>query len=604
VAIILILISPIAGQAQLVDIATDATDPLNLDDSEPSIAVNPANPMQIAVVTFSGNWGTGVMAPVWWSTDGGTTWTKLFQIPQPPAAAVGALSGPGDQKIAFDAAGNLFIAELGVVFDMFGNPTLIQDFVYRQTGAFGAPLTVGAPYGDDQPHLDVDRTATSPCFNRIYSSWLNTRLAIWQSSVSNSATGGAAMANVAVGNNATFPNRTTRIALAPNGRAYAIYKTREGSVPVSLPGSTANDFENAHFWVKRSDDCGVTWNALGAAGVSVHGTPTVQTFFTNFFGDRTRGKVGRARSSDAWIAVDPGDGDVYAAYVNRDASGFGQIYVARSTNEGLTWTSTRVTNGTNHSAYPEIAVANNGTIGVLYIDFDNSGPNTIFRHRFARSFNNGSTWTDEILQNMDPGPIANAVSGRMWLDYEALTAVGNMFYGVFTGQSIGRTTLQLDPIFFTRSAIDLYMPICHLYPWLCLPPLGYIPGVVRLKCDLRPCIVIDMIPRNCLVKFDCPGCLPNVLCPPWYNFFIDGLDDVWKVGLFDPKGDPAPYYQFQTQSGIVISFRPSEENFIDGQIGNYFFGFEMGPNGLPGKEYSVQMRVERSDKPYRPDTLK
>jgi hypothetical protein len=73
-----------------------------------------------------------------------------------------------------------------------------------------------------------------------------------------------------------------------------------------------------------------------------------------------------------------------------------------------------VTDGTHHSAYPEIAVANNGTIGVLYVDYDDAGTATLFRHRFARSFNDGAAWTDQVLQSMDPGPLANAASGFLW----------------------------------------------------------------------------------------------------------------------------------------------------------------------------------------------
>src|SRR6185503_11345802 len=130
----------------------------------------------------------------------------------------------------------------------------------------------------------------------------------------------------------------------------------------------------------------------------------------------------------------------------------GQIFVARSTDGGSHWASKRVTDGTHDSAYPEIAVAATGAVGVLYIDFDDAGTSTIFRHRFARSFNSGSTWSDQILQAMDPGPISNAASGFLWGDYEGLTAVGSMFYGVFTGASMGRTTSQLDPIFFKELA--------------------------------------------------------------------------------------------------------------------------------------------------------
>jgi hypothetical protein len=89
---------------------------------------------------------------------------------------------------------------------------------------------------------------------------------------------------------------------------------------------------------------------------------------------------------------------------------------------------------------------------MLYIDYDDSGPATLFRHHFTRSHDGGATWNDTILQTMDPGSLANAGSGFLWGDYEDLTAVGDTFYGVFTGQSIGRSTPQLDPIFFKVAA--------------------------------------------------------------------------------------------------------------------------------------------------------
>jgi hypothetical protein len=442
--------------ATIKDIATDANDPSNLSDTEPSIAVNPANPLEIAVVSFSEGWGPGDMAPVWRSNDGGVTWTKAFQLPQPNPSSF----APGDQKIAFDASGNLYVAELA-----FGM-TPPRLFVYRQTGAATAPLTVGTVYGstnDDQPHLDVDHSNTSAFLNRLYSPWLDFSQANERSTVGRSTNSGATVTSVGAGDNGTFVNRTTRMAVAPDGKAYIIYKTREGSVD--------NDFENVHFHVNRSDDGGVTWAANGGtSGVSVHGASTVQSWFTQTdingnllhgFGNPSKGKVARARSSDAWIAADPGSGDVYAAYVSRDGSGFGQIFVARSANQGANWTSVRVTDGTHHSAYPEIAVAVNGAVGVLYIDYDDSGAATLFRHRFARSFDHGVNWTDEILQSMDPGPLANAASGFLWGDYEGLTADGQTFYGVFTGQSIGRATLQLDPIFFKESAQANHPPDCN-----------------------------------------------------------------------------------------------------------------------------------------------
>ncbi|MBC7777691.1 MAG: HYR domain-containing protein [Phycisphaerae bacterium] len=422
--------------AQISDIATDVTDPFNMGDTEPSIAVNPLNPLEIAVVAFSEPWSPGAGSPVWKSNNGGLTWTKEFIIPEPGAG----LAGPNDQKIQFDQNGNLTIAELGVR-GVSPNQTL-ECYIYRQTGTDTDPLARGALYGWDQPMLDIDRNPGSAFLGRAYSAWRLTSPDI--ANVIRTADLGITANNVVVGN-AAFPNRTARTAIGPDGSAYVVFKTREGII-------NAN-FENARFIVKRSDDGGVNWNALGANGVSVHGAGQVQTWFAQNWGNTAKGKVGRARSSDTWIASDPEDGDIYVVYCDQDASGFGQIFVTRSTNRGATWgPSVRLTDGTHHSAFPEIAVTCNGTVGVLYIDFDDAGANTIFRHRFARSFDDGATWTNENLQSMDPGPITNAVSTFLWGDYEGLTAQGGLFYGVFTGESIGRTTLQLDPIFFRRQA--------------------------------------------------------------------------------------------------------------------------------------------------------
>ena len=158
--------------------------------------------------------------------------------------------------------------------------------------------------------------------------------------------------------------------------------------------------------------------------------------------------------------MDPGDGDVYAVYVAGDSTNFGEVYVARSTDRGVTWISSRVTDGSRHSAFPEVAVTDNGSIGVLYVDFDDSGDTTIFRHRLARSFDSGGAWHNETLQAMNPTSIVNAMTGFLWGDYEGLTAARNTFYGVFTGEGSGRATPQLDPVFFRQKSCRWWSLSC------------------------------------------------------------------------------------------------------------------------------------------------
>src|ERR1043165_127153 len=201
------LVLPWSVRAQTIkDIATDATDPNNLRGAEPSIAVDPTNPMRIAILSFSENWDATHNAPVWISTDGGAHWSKSTIIGVPSSGQ----GGSNDQKVAFDSTGRLVLAELDFA---------VNDFIYRQTGAPGTPLSAGAAFGNDQPHIDVDKTAASPCFNRTYAPWLNFGVAPERSTVERSPDFGVTVNATAAGNPA-FPNRTTRIAVAPNGRAY------------------------------------------------------------------------------------------------------------------------------------------------------------------------------------------------------------------------------------------------------------------------------------------------------------------------------------------------------------------------------------------------
>jgi hypothetical protein len=47
---------------------------------------------------------------------------------------------------------------------------------------------------------------------------------------------------------------------------------------------------------------------------------------------------------------------------------------------------------------------------------------------------------------------------------------------------------------------------CQRAPWLCDFKPNLIMGAIELQCPIQGCVVVDLLPRNCLVKYDCPGC--------------------------------------------------------------------------------------------------
>src|SRR5579884_1792895 len=71
--------------------------------SEPAVALDPTNPQQAVMTSFSGGWGTN--APVWQTTDGGQSWTKQLSIPAPPGQPGGC---PCDQNVDFGQNGTLY----------------------------------------------------------------------------------------------------------------------------------------------------------------------------------------------------------------------------------------------------------------------------------------------------------------------------------------------------------------------------------------------------------------------------------------------------------------------------------------------------------------
>src|SRR5262249_9805478 len=73
-------------------------------DSEPSIAVNPQNPSQIAITAFTPPDPGLLNSPFYSSLGGGFTWHLNFAMPYGQNAP--GLQFPGDQSIAFSSDGN------------------------------------------------------------------------------------------------------------------------------------------------------------------------------------------------------------------------------------------------------------------------------------------------------------------------------------------------------------------------------------------------------------------------------------------------------------------------------------------------------------------
>src|SRR6267142_3518492 len=90
-------------------------------DSEPSIAVNPSNPLQIAASAFTPDPSEGPRAPIYVSTDGGNTWTLNSIVP----STVQDGSATADITVAFGGSSNVLYAGI-IRFPFPGDSTRLN----------------------------------------------------------------------------------------------------------------------------------------------------------------------------------------------------------------------------------------------------------------------------------------------------------------------------------------------------------------------------------------------------------------------------------------------------------------------------------------------
>ena len=407
--------------------------------NEPAIAVNPANPNQIAITRFNASWPSN--ADLLYSTDGGITWTNEATIPAPPGVS-GSSGCPCDQTIDYGRDGTLYGTFLlddgttsGVVSGSTTDPTSAASWTWNGSPA---QLTSGTRPNVDQPWLLVNRDPATATQDNAYVAYddfdgaPDERVA---------ASLGASPVDFTrdnrAGSGATATNPGLRMAADPrNGAMYALFETSSGS---SQP-------KNVTYRLNRSTDGGQTWTLNGDSnGIAVDSVSSDQAPGFKF------GTVNALLGGVDHAAVDPSSGDVYVAY-GQDVSGGNQIKIRRLTDNGsggLTIGAASNVSTSTDAALPSVAVLSDGTVGVLYDTFDGTTTTgfPFFSAHLARSTDHGATFTDTVLRTFQ-SPVTDNNDGRQRIlgDFHQMKAVGNTFYGAFSGNASGVPATGTPPI--------------------------------------------------------------------------------------------------------------------------------------------------------------
>jgi hypothetical protein len=427
----------------------------NSAGGEPDIAINPLNLNQIAVHAGFGGWSGN--APNEMSSDGGLTWTQIFEIPNPTGVA-GQGGCPCDITHDWGMDGNLYGAYLGPtdVYSASNTNPFANLFTYFTIAGVAQMTNFGATGAADQPWLLTNLDPTTAAQTNTYVGYdddntnnLRVSVALGTSppdfvtdNVSGTTFGGGV-------------NQGHRIAVDPRTAAiYSLYQT----CTAGCGGSP----KTIGYKLNRSLDAGSTWTLNGsgtgiqvASGVTVQPTPKFGTV------NALLGGIDHA-------AVDPTTSSVFVVYGDANGSGGNAVFIKQITFDNASPTNAITTNAPHQvslagaqAALPSVAVAANGTVGVLYTSFDGFDVSgfPIYSGHFAYSTDSGATFTDRTLltflsPSMDNGNSRQRVLG----DYQQLKVVNDLppatagatFYGVFTGNgaALGDPIANNDAIFF------------------------------------------------------------------------------------------------------------------------------------------------------------
>jgi hypothetical protein len=401
-------------------------------DSEPNLAVNPENPLQIVATAFTRDPFNGPMAPVFVSSDGGLTWSLRSIVP--------GGSGTQDISVGFGTRGGTLYA--GIL--NFSN----ANFNVLRTGHPFAPTPmttlVNRP-GEDQPWVSVATVEGGPGAgqDRVFIGHNDFNAQPRTASVESSLDARTAPAPAGFTPKRLERRQTVgqdgppiRTAVHADGTVYAAFHRWSQVV------ASTTTFTDAlvDIVVVRDDNWAQGNPGFSALNDPGDGMPGVRVAIDRFIHfTASVGPLGQERiGADMAVAVDPANStNVWIAWCDRVGGQAGTdwtLHVRRSTDRGQTWSGDLRT--AVNAKNPALALNSDGTVGLLFQQLVGTGS--------AAQWVTQLELTDDNWQGAPTNMVLHTAlfsdpprgKGLPYLgDYIRLLAVDRDFYGVFSGSN-------------------------------------------------------------------------------------------------------------------------------------------------------------------------
>jgi hypothetical protein len=434
-----LLASSVAAQVTVINMVPVTRSGEICQDSETSLAVNPANPLQLAGSAFT--WDSlcssfamsGGFAPIYVSEDGGHTWSVVTNVP----STAGASFPTGDITLRFSDSthGSTNTLYAGILHSSDFSMQILRTVDFR----LATPMTLldTRTNNVDQPHTWAASVPTGPDAgkDRVYVGFNNGFSGVnpQSSTVDFSLDAEAAVPTFTL---AQIETRSTGSA-GQDGFATPPATNPDGTVYVAYYGWRASSAAGVttDVVVVRDDNwaTGATPFTALTDSDGFSGRRVVQSV-TNVFGNVGQQRLGASNMS---IAVDPGSSSrVYVAWGDQPTATTNQtLHVRRSTDRGVTWSTTDLLTVANGIS-PSLAINSQGKVGFLYQQLTGSGAGQRWETHFRRTTDSDGAVFDAGLTLADTPALSPAPVFQPYLgDYDHVVADKRDFYGIFSANN-------------------------------------------------------------------------------------------------------------------------------------------------------------------------
>jgi hypothetical protein len=392
-------------------------------DAEPNIAVNPANPAEIAITAFTPDPLGGSNAPIFVSTDGGNSWVLNTIVPSQDAT-----TGTGDITPRFADSGRFYAGILR-------RPGNLRLNILRSTN-FSAPTAMSVLVDRTQVDQPYTQAATVPSGTNAGKDRLYIGLNDFAATGGRTATVETSLDAAAASptfSSARIEKRGTgtagqngpqiRPAVHQDGTVYAIFYGWRAFSSASLVTSDVV--------VVRDDNWGSgssPFTALKDPGDNLAGRLVATGVQFTWNGSLAQERLG----GDLAIAVAPSNSStVYIAFCDVQSGSY-TIHVRRSTDRGQTWSADLKTIG--NAKNPSLAIAPSGRVGLAYQRVTGSGSTRRWDTHLELTTDAFATSQDNVLATT-PATTPAATFLPYLGDYIHMMASGERFLGVFSANN-------------------------------------------------------------------------------------------------------------------------------------------------------------------------